>query len=156
MPAFSENSKSKLATADARLQLVMNKAIEFYDFSVVCGTRSKEAQDVAFSSGVSKVRYPHSKHNTLPSLAVDIYPYHPRYKSLTEDAIVIKRITEATGRTPTRARAFILEEYCMMAQAVKIAAKLVGVELRWGGDWDSDLDRLDQTFDDLAHFELVE
>jgi peptidoglycan L-alanyl-D-glutamate endopeptidase CwlK len=27
--------------------------------------------------------------------------------------------------------------------------------IRWGGDWDGDQDFRDQTFDDLAHFELI-
>jgi len=30
-----------------------------------------------------------------------------------------------------------------------------GIKLRWGGDWDRDLDFSDQRFYDLYHFELV-
>jgi hypothetical protein len=31
-----------------------------------------------------------------------------------------------------------------------------GVLIRWGGDWDSDGDLTDQTFDDLFHLEVVD
>ena len=33
---------------------------------------------------------------------------------------------------------------------------MLGVRLRWGGDWDSDLEVDDNDFDDLPHFELVD
>jgi hypothetical protein len=31
-----------------------------------------------------------------------------------------------------------------------------GIVIRWGGDWDRDGSVLDQKFDDLFHFEIVE
>ena len=30
------------------------------------------------------------------------------------------------------------------------------IKIRWGGDWDSDYDLNDQTFNDLVHFEIKE
>jgi hypothetical protein len=35
-------------------------------------------------------------------------------------------------------------------------ARTDGIIIRWGGDWDRDGDVLDQDFDDLFHFEIVE
>ena len=35
-------------------------------------------------------------------------------------------------------------------------AEVLGIKLRWGGDWDSDYDLDDQKFMDLIHFELAE
>ena len=32
---------------------------------------------------------------------------------------------------------------------------MTGVEIRWGGDWDSDTQVKDNKFDDLVHFELI-
>lgn len=32
----------------------------------------------------------------------------------------------------------------------------MGVTLRWGGDWDSDTEVNDNSFDDLVHFEIKE
>jgi hypothetical protein len=30
----------------------------------------------------------------------------------------------------------------------------MGIELRWGGDWDQDFEVKDNRFDDFPHFEL--
>ena len=67
------------------------------DFTVICGERDKVAQDEAYGKGASKLKYPKSKHNRKPSLAVDIAPYpidwnnHARF---TELAKRFKRIAE--------------------------------------------------------------
>jgi peptidoglycan L-alanyl-D-glutamate endopeptidase CwlK len=45
------------------------------DITVVCGHRGRAEQEKAFQAGNSKLTYPHSKHNKLPSLAVDLAPY---------------------------------------------------------------------------------
>ena len=34
-------------------------------------------------------------------------------------------------------------------------AKAMGIDLRWGGDWDRDTEVRDNSFDDLVHFEIV-
>ena len=39
---------------------------------------------------------------------------------------------------------------------VLAVAKQLGLDIRWGGDWDSDRETKDQTFNDLVHFELKE
>jgi peptidoglycan L-alanyl-D-glutamate endopeptidase CwlK len=155
MYSFSKNSQKHFDTCHAQLQLVLLEAIKYYDFSVVCGHRGQFEQDLAYAKGFSKLKFPKSKHNALPSNAFDIYPYHSQYGSLTEDAIVVKRIQSRIARTPNAVIEFIRAEYCVMAGIVLTASKIVGVELRWGGDWNSDGNRLDNTFNDLAHFELV-
>jgi peptidoglycan L-alanyl-D-glutamate endopeptidase CwlK len=43
-----------------------------------------------------------------------------------------------------------------MAGVILTCAKQLGVKLRWGGDWDGDGNRLNNKFNDLAHFELVD
>ena len=45
------------------------------DITVLCGHRPKAAQDKAFAEGTSKLEWPRSKHNQMPSRAVDIAPY---------------------------------------------------------------------------------
>lgn len=45
------------------------------DITVLCGFRGQKEQDIAFANGTSKKRWPDSKHNVIPSLAVDIAPY---------------------------------------------------------------------------------
>ena len=45
------------------------------DITVICGHRGKAEQDAAFARGTSKLQWPRSKHNQMPSRAVDIAPY---------------------------------------------------------------------------------
>jgi peptidoglycan L-alanyl-D-glutamate endopeptidase CwlK len=72
---FSKSSIAKLKTCHPLLQVIAMVAIKEIDFVVVCGTRTKEEQAKAFAGGFSKVKYPNSKHNHLPSLAMDLAPY---------------------------------------------------------------------------------
>jgi hypothetical protein len=37
---------------------------------------------------------------------------------------------------------------------VKGIAMMLGIPIRWGGDWNSNNDLKDNNFDDLPHFEL--
>jgi peptidoglycan L-alanyl-D-glutamate endopeptidase CwlK len=130
MPSFSERSQLRLATCDERLQRVLNEAIKHVDFSVLCGYRDKPEQERAYQRGLTKVQYPNSKHNSYPSLAVDIAPYPIDWK----DA----------------------KRFYYLAGHVLAIAQMMGVNLRWGGDWDRDDDLSDQTFFDLPHFELAD
>lgn len=75
MPKFSLRSKERLATCHADIQTVLNHLIEYIDFSIICGHRGKKDQDKAYEEGKSKLKYPKSAHNSLPSNAVDIVPY---------------------------------------------------------------------------------
>ncbi|MCP4482089.1 MAG: M15 family metallopeptidase [bacterium] len=75
MPKFSKKSKEKLKECHPYLQIILSKAIEIMDFTIICGHRGKELQNEAFKNGKSKLKYPKSKHNGKPSLAVDIAPY---------------------------------------------------------------------------------
>lgn len=75
MPKFSQKSLDKLHDCHPLLQMLMLQVIKKTDFSVICGHRSKEDQDKAFAEGHSKLKWPNSKHNKVPSEAVDIVPY---------------------------------------------------------------------------------
>lgn len=75
MPSFSERSLAKLRSCDERLIRVLMRAIKITDFTVLEGARGKEAQEAAFAAGTSHAHYPDSKHNKVPSQAVDIAPY---------------------------------------------------------------------------------
>ena len=128
--SYGKASLKRLATCHPKLQEVMRRVIQHRDCSIVEGERGEEAQNKAFKEGKSKLRYPESKHNKSPSLAVDVIPWPEKWES--EDAFLdLHRI--------------IVRE-----------AKAVDVTLRWGGDWDSDGDRTDQVFNDWPHYELVE
>jgi hypothetical protein len=48
---------------------------KLFDLTVVCGHRGQAEQEQAFQDHRSTKHWPESKHNTLPSRAVDIAPY---------------------------------------------------------------------------------
>jgi len=130
MPVFSRQSKAALATCHPDLRAVLTEAVRFVDFTVLEGYRSKAKQDQAFESGKSQVRWPNGKHNKLPSRAVDIAPY-PIDWADTEAFVAVCNFIRGVGAT-------------------------MGVELRWGGDWDSDWQTKDEKFRDYGHLELTD
>jgi len=128
MPHFSKVSKTRLATCDERLQRLFNEVIQHYDMRILCGYRDKVAQTEAYESGASKVPWPKSMHNHHPSLAVDVAPFPIDW--------------ENTNR------------FFYQAGLVEGVARMMGLSIRFGGDWDSDKDFGDQHFNDLPHFEI--
>jgi peptidoglycan L-alanyl-D-glutamate endopeptidase CwlK len=133
---FGSTSLKRLATCHQDIQDVLKEAITKtpIDFTVVCGNRDKASQDEAFNNGKSSVRWPHSKHNPFPSLAVDIAPWWPG------DGIVWHR----------------RNEFIWLAGFVCGVAEMRGVKMRWGGNWDQDQEIItDQDLIDLPHLELV-
>lgn len=75
MKKFSAASAKKLGTCAQSLQLLCNEVLQELDITVICGTRGEAEQQEAFKTGKSKLQFPNSKHNSLPSQAVDIAPY---------------------------------------------------------------------------------
>jgi len=130
MPKFGSRSLGNLETADVKLQQLFNEVIKGYDCTVLCGHRDKEAQEKAVRDGLSKTHFPLSKHNSLPSKAVDVVPYPIDWNDT--------------------------KGFYHFGGYVKGIADSLGIAIRWGGDWDKDNDLGDQTFIDLPHFELVE
>lgn len=156
MYKFSKTSLSRLDTCHADLQTILKRAIKVKDFSVICGHRSEEDQNEAFDKGFSKLKFPQSKHNKTPSLAVDIYPYDNTLKlALSGHPTQIEYICEKTGISQAEAKAYIKEEYMLLMGVVMAIAADEGIKLRFGIDWDGDGYRLDQTFNDYPHIELV-
>ena len=75
MPSFGEQSLSRLSTAHPLLQRLFHEVVKHRDCSVICGHRGQEDQETAFREGKSKAHWGQSKHNYVPSLAVDVMPY---------------------------------------------------------------------------------
>lgn len=133
MPSFSERSKKTLETAHPKLRQVFEEVVKTIDCTVLHGYRNQEDQDRCFEMGTSKLKWPNSKHNNFPSLAVDVAPY-PIDWSQDKGA----------------------KRFYLFAGYVKRVAQEMGIKIRFGGDWDGDFDLKDQNFFDLDHFELVE
>ena len=128
MPYFGETSKIRLKTCDSRLQKVFNEVIKHVDCSVLEGHRSKDRQNKLYEEEKTKVRYPDGRHNRQPSSAVDVTPYPVDWKDR--------------------------ERQTLFAGFVIGVASQMGINLRWGGDWDQDFQVVDNRFDDFPHFEL--
>ena len=128
MPKFGASSKKRLATCHPDIQLVMNLAIQEapddLDFSIVCGRRSKEAQNKAFNEGNSHLKWPHGKHNVDPDNPRDEeYPD----KAHAVDAVPWPELYEHMGK------------FRRLADHIKAIAKREGIDLHWGWDlwnWD--------------------
>lgn len=126
MPKFSARSLKNLEQCHPLLQLLMYEAIKVTDFSVICGFRGEREQNEAYNRGNSKLKWPQSKHNQTPSLAVDIVPYPIDWND--------ERRFRTLGTVVKEIWAQLPEE------------KKEGWSLSWGGDW--------KTFKDFPHFEL--
>lgn len=76
--AWGARSLSRLSECDGLLQELFHRVIKRgdlpFDLTILCGHRGELEQEIAFKSGASKLRWPKSKHNAMPSLAVDVAP----------------------------------------------------------------------------------
>lgn len=139
MNKYSQQSALNLQQCPIVFQLICHELLEQFDHSVLCSFRGKIEQNELFRAGKSKVKYPNSKHNSIPPMAVDLAPY-PRERNIHSDR----------------------EKYCEMAgRFLAIAHRLLknGIidhKVRWGRNWDGDKEYDDQDFNDYGHFEIIE
>ena len=129
MAVFSKSSFDKLQTCHPDLQRLFQEVIKHYDCVVTEGYRGEEAQNAAFASGHSKLKYPNGKHNQKPSIAVDVVPYPVDYSDTN-------KIYHFAG--------FVIA-----------TAYQLKINIRWGGSWDGSMDLKANKFNDLVHFELL-
>ena len=139
---LSDRSNSILVECDVRLRTIVMELLKTYDITVLNdgGYRDKKLQDNLFDSGQSKVKFPNSKHNVSPSQAMDIAPYPIDWGERKDDV---------------HHNQIALRRFYYMSGKVNEIARILGISIRWGGDWDGDNDFFDQKFNDLVHFELV-
>ena len=128
MARFGRRSKERLVTCEKDLQMLFNEVIKYVDCSVLEGHRNGERQNKLYEEGKTKVRYPNGRHNSSPSRAVDVTPYPVNWKDR--------------------------ERQTLFAGFVLGIANQMGINIRWGGDWDQDFEVQDNKFDDFPHFEL--
>jgi len=132
MPNFGNSSKERLCTTHPDLQRLFTEVIKHVDCSVVCGFRNKEDQNKAVAEGHSTILWPYGKHNKQPSRAVDVMPYPVDW---SDSPANIERITLFAG--------FVLG-----------VAKMLGIGIRWGHDWDSNMKPDTKGLVDRPHYEL--
>ena len=136
MPRFSDVSVSRLSTCDLELQVLFFEVIKHVDCIVLEGHRGEAAQEEAFKKGTSQVHWPHGKHNSIPSQAVDVAPCPIDWNNL-------KRFYWFAG--------------IVMGTAEQLKAQgKMKRSIRFGGDWGRDFDITNEKgFLDLVHFEII-
>lgn len=137
---YGIKSQQQLATCHPDLQMLFAEVIKFRDCTILKGHRGEQEQNAAFASGNSKLKWPDGNHNSFPSNAVDAAPCPVEFP-LDTDSPRIKQKK--------------IMQFCEFAGYVRRVADEMGIKIRWGGDWDGDIDLKDNQFDDLVHFELV-
>lgn len=137
MNRFSEKSKAQLATCHPDLRLIFETVLPLFDCTIIEGHRSIARQKKLFERGLTQIdgitRL--SKHNHLPSLAVDVVPYPINWND--------------------RERMTLFAGVVLGVAACLLDMEMIEHQIRWGGDWDRDTEVEDNGFDDLPHFELV-
>jgi peptidoglycan L-alanyl-D-glutamate endopeptidase CwlK len=128
VPKFGRASKKRLKTCDEDLVFLFEEVVKYFDCTVLEGHRGKRLQNKYFKEGKSKLKFPDGNHNKKPSTAIDVVPYPIDWKDR-------ERMTYFAGY-------------------VKGIAMMLGIPIRWGGDWNGNNDLKDNNFDDLPHFEL--
>tara|TARA_Y100000401_G_scaffold30872_1_gene22555 strand:+ start:197 stop:577 length:381 start_codon:yes stop_codon:yes gene_type:complete len=126
MPKFGKRSKERLRGVDTRLVNVLNELIKIMDVTIIEGLRSKQRQEILLKEGKTKTKF--SKH--IEGKAVDLAPYPIDW----EDR----------------------DRFHYMGGMIRGIAKQLNINVRWGGDWDSDGETRDNRFDDLVHVEIRE
>lgn len=110
MAEFSEISLGRLKSCHPDLQCLFLAVIRVADCSILCGHRGEQDQNAAFEAGNSKLKFPESKHNKTPSLAVDVAPWPIDWKD------------------ENKFKAF--------SETVKMVASQLDIKVKWGGDWE--------------------
>ncbi len=149
---YSDRSQAAFDTLDMRLQriLLYIKNVLCIDHSILEGHRDKETQNRYYEQipKVTNVQWPDSKHNSLPSMAVDVVPY-----------VRIKGIKG--GIHWNNKDSVIREKYYKDMVMFATIFKMVGLllfqtKITLGMDWNNNYSLLDNRFMDYPHAELDE
>jgi len=126
MAKFGKKSRSRLKGVDTKLINVLNELIKIMDVTIIEGLRSEQRQNKLLEEGKTKTKF--SKH--IEGKAVDLAPYPIDWNDR--------------------------DRFHYMGGMIRGIAKQLNTKVRWGGDWDSDGETKDNSFDDLVHVELID
>lgn len=138
MYKWGEKSLSELDTVKKDIRRVFDRVLSWnlMDIAIIEGRRDRLKQNEYFYAKKSKVMWPKGKHNVQ----------NPEDLAGALDAAPV-----VNGQISWK------KEHCIfLAGLVLAAAKIEGVEIRWGGNWDMDGEPVtDQDFQDLVHYEQI-
>lgn len=134
---YGRTSQARLDSCDEDIQTIFNKVADYIDTAIMCGHRNRKDQNAAYPK-YSSVQFPNSRHNSVPSDAIDAGPYPIDWNDK-------ERFVYFAGIVMYIADKLYLEG--------KIKRRL-----RWGGDWNRDKHMRDDdernALRDYPHFEL--
>ena len=141
---FGNRSKKQISTCHPDLQIIFEESlkISMVDFGVSEGHRPTEKQKEYFDRGLSKIDgiNKKGKHNSMPSMAGDIYAYVKGKPKLAYNVTYLSYLGGVITATAER----LLNE------------GRISHKIRWGYNWDGDGEiGTDQRFQDLPHYELI-
>jgi len=134
MNTYSKRSMDKLDTCHKDLREIFEIVLKYFDNSILTGHRDKVEQNKAYYAKKSDLKWPYSKHNSMPSKAIDVAPYPIDWDD--------------------KHRFYYFAGYVKAISEILRESNVISHRLRWGGDWDNDKDLDDQLLYDLVHFEL--
>lgn len=140
MPKYSISSEAKLDKVHPKLVDLFRTVLLFFDHSILGGIRTLAQQKENVRLGLSQTM--NSMH--LPqadglSHALDVAPFPQHW----DDSLNSK-----AKYTPWQAQLFYFAGFVMGV------AKMKGLNLRYGGDFNMNNNVMDSGFEDLDHFEL--
>lgn len=118
---LSKSGEERLNQCCKDIQTVIREVLYYRDISILCGYRSNEEQEMMYKQKTSKARAGQSAHNYKPSLAIDVVPYPIPKKNDAWDSDS--------------------EEWQKLCDLIMDIAKDKGIELEWGGNWKSLVDK---------------
>jgi len=133
---FGPSSRKQLATGNPMLQMVVQRALELspYDFGIAKGFRTKKEQAAEVAAGNSRTM--DSRHTDAPkSNAFDIF------------------ILDENGKVVPMTNHKQMKKYGIaVADAMRQAARELGVDLTWGGSWGNIRNSDNNLFDDYMKY----
>lgn len=146
MFSFGSSSLERLQECHEDLQKIARLAISKsdIDFGISEGYRSVERQKQLYTEGKSKIDGINKlgKHNYNPSMAIDIYIYHPNIeirRKLAYDKIHLS---------------YIAGIFRACSEELKSKGE-ISHSIRWGGNFNMNNELAEESFLDMPHFELV-
>jgi len=150
MPEFtSERSIRVLGELDHRLQRICNIAIQKINFSLIDGVRTDEQQMENFVNGTSKIDGVNDISKHQGKLLNPYGPQFPGKEIYVSGAFDFIPWPFDGGWENTRLFTAYAHYFIGLGDSL-------GIELRWGGDWDKDFRFRTDAFNDLPHIELVD
>jgi peptidoglycan L-alanyl-D-glutamate endopeptidase CwlK len=101
---YGKRSLTNIAQCHPDLQKIAAELIKEMDVTVICGHRGKDAQNKALRDGTSKLPWPKSKHNSLPSRAMDVCPSPINWEKRAQFLEMRERMKKIAARLGIKVR----------------------------------------------------